>query len=78
MSKLTTPNPKPGQKYDCPKITDPLYKFYKSTLKQTKGKSQMALKWCLEHGVLSRDKALQIDTMNKLAQLKIKKNVSKQ
>lgn len=47
---------KPGQRYETPKETDPLYQFYFSLLKQ-KPDSQMAIKWCLEHGVLSSKKA---------------------
>lgn len=48
---------KPGQKKDTPDPEDPLYKFYTSLLKQN-GDSKMALKWCMEHGVLSEQKAL--------------------
>lgn len=43
----------PGQKRPTPSKTDPMYRFYTSLLKQNK-KSKMALKWCLEHGVLSK------------------------
>lgn len=47
---------KQGQKFDTPLKTDSLYRFYTSLLKQNP-KSKMALKWCLEHGVLSAKKA---------------------
>lgn len=71
-SKTNLSNPKPGQKYEKPVESDPLLKFYKSTLKQKKGNSQMALKWCLEHGVLSTKKATEVDAMFKMQKLAIK------
>lgn len=46
---------KMGQKYDSPVQTDPLCRFYMSTLKQ-KPDSRMALKWCLERGLLTPKK----------------------
>lgn len=45
-----------GQKKDTPVVGDPLRKFYTSLLKQNKN-STMALKWCLEHGLLPPKKA---------------------
>lgn len=47
---------KPGQKYPTPVKTDALYKFYTSLLKQ-RPDSEMALKWCLEHGTMTDKKA---------------------
>jgi hypothetical protein len=41
----------PGQKYKTPMETDGLRKFYTSLLQQNP-KSEMAKKWCLEHGLL--------------------------
>lgn len=42
---------KVGQKYETPAKTDPLRRFYESLLQQRKD-STMALKWCLERGIL--------------------------
>jgi hypothetical protein len=42
-----------GQRYPTPKETDSLYIFYTSLLKQNP-KSQMALRWCLEHGLIPK------------------------
>lgn len=39
------------QKYPTPEKTDALYKFYTSLLRQ-RPNSEMAMKWCIEHGVL--------------------------
>ena len=47
---------KPGQKYATPEETDSLRIFYTSLLKQ-RPNSEMALKWCLERGVLTEKKA---------------------
>lgn len=47
---------RPGQKYKTPSKNDGLYVFYTSLLHQ-RPKSEMALKWCLEHGLLSTKKA---------------------
>ncbi len=44
-----------GQTKDTPLPNEPLTRFYTSLLKQTPG-SRMALKWCLERGLLG-DKA---------------------
>ena len=49
---LKKPAEKIGQKYPTPAKTDALYKFYTSLLKQ-KPSSEMALKWCVEHGTVS-------------------------
>jgi hypothetical protein len=46
----------PGQKKPTPAENDSLRRFYVSLLKQNKN-SEMALKWCLEHGLLSKKKA---------------------
>lgn len=40
-----------GQKYKTPDLNNPLRKFYTSLLYQ-KNDSEMALKWCLEYGLL--------------------------
>ena len=68
-SQLT--DPKPGQKYETPKKSDPLYRFYVSLLKQKH--SPMATKWCLERGVFSAKKAAQIEAMLNLEKLSIVK-----
>jgi hypothetical protein len=67
----TTPNPLPktppkapqttkfkkiGQKYPSPAKTESLAKFYLSLLKE-RPNSSMALKWCVEHGLLSPKKS---------------------
>jgi len=63
----------PGQKYAMPLKTDALYLFYTSCLRQKKGKSPMAEKWCLEHGVFKADKAARLDMRNQLEKLALKK-----
>jgi hypothetical protein len=45
-----------GQKKPTPEEGCGLRKYYTSLLKQNKN-SSMALKWCLEHGLLSTKKA---------------------
>lgn len=50
---------KPGQRYATPVKTDGLYRFYTSLMKQ-KPDSQMAAKWCLEHGVFTPKKATEM------------------
>lgn len=45
-----------GQKHDTPPVGDSLRLFYESLLRQ-KPESRMALKWCLEHGLLKSKKA---------------------
>jgi hypothetical protein len=47
--------PKEGQTKTTPPETDPLRKFYTSLLKQKKD-SEMALKWCTEHGLVPKQK----------------------
>jgi hypothetical protein len=64
---------KPGQKRPTPPITDPLYRFYTSTLKQKKD-SPMAIKWCLEHGVFSKEKAARYMMVLEMKDLGIKEN----
>jgi hypothetical protein len=44
-----------GQTKATPPENDSLRKFYTSLLKQNK-KSEMALKWCIEHGLLPEQK----------------------
>lgn len=63
----------PGQKRATPPKTDPLYKFYTSLLKQRKN-SEMALKWCLEHGVLSQKKAEKVMLLYEMKKLSLKSN----
>lgn len=63
---------KPGQKFATPPATDSLLKFYKTLHKQKKD-SEMAMKWCLEHGVFTNDKAARIDVLLKLQKLALKK-----
>eukprot|EP00198_Chlamydomonas_reinhardtii_P004933 XP_001694269.1 predicted protein [Chlamydomonas reinhardtii] len=46
----------PGQTREAPPETDSLRKFYTSLLEQIP-ESEMAKKWCLQHGLLSRDEA---------------------
>ena len=43
--------PKDGQTKHTPGLSDPLRKFYTSLLSQ-KPDSKMAIKWCMEHGLL--------------------------
>ena len=69
----STDNFKPGQKYPQPKPTDSLALFYTSTYRQKRGKSPMAEKWCLEHGLFKINKATQLDMRNKMEKLSIKK-----
>ena len=47
---------KSGQKFAEPSIDDPSRAFYESLYSQ-KPESQMAEKWCLEHGLLSEEEA---------------------
>jgi len=60
---------RPGQKYDTPPSTDPLARFYTSLLAQ-RPNSEMALKWCLERGLLSKKRAtealLVLETLQKM------------
>jgi hypothetical protein len=42
---------KTGQRYPTPPTTDSLYVFYTSLLQQNP-KSLMAMRWCLEHGLI--------------------------
>lgn len=46
----------PGQTRETPPEADPLRKFYTSLLSQNPG-SEMAKKWCVQNGLLSRDEA---------------------
>mmetsp|Transcript_6782 Transcript_6782/g.15003 ORF Transcript_6782/g.15003 Transcript_6782/m.15003 type:complete len:345 (-) Transcript_6782:711-1745(-) len=46
----------PGQTRDTPPETDSLRKFYTSLLQQ-RADSDMARKWCLQHGLLDREEA---------------------
>jgi hypothetical protein len=71
------PPMKPGQKYVTPLKTDPLSLFYTSTYRQKKGKSPMAEKWILEHGIFKTDKATRIDTRNQMAKMAIKEEKKK-
>jgi len=64
---------KPGQKFETPKKTDSLYRFYTSTLVQKNGNSVMALKWCVEHGVFAPKHSAKYEAMLKMAQLSLKK-----
>ncbi len=45
--------PKVGQTKATPPESDPLRKFYTSLLKQN-NKSEMAIKWCTEHGLMPK------------------------
>lgn len=45
--------PKFGQTKDTPTESDPLRKFYTSLLSQN-NKSEMAIKWCTEHGLMPK------------------------
>lgn len=56
IKKVACPKFKFGQKKPTPPDGDPLRRFYTSLLKQNKT-STMALKWCLEHGLLTPKKA---------------------
>ena len=42
----------PGQKFSTPPLGDGTRTFYESTLQQIPS-SKMAMKWCVEHGVLA-------------------------
>ena len=46
----------PGQKYDTPDENDGSRIFYESLLKQNPN-SKMAMKWCVEYGVLDQTQA---------------------
>ncbi len=59
-----------GQKHKTPLETDSLRIFYTSLLKQNPN-SEMALKWCLERGLLSEKKAQAAIVSLGLAKLKI-------
>lgn len=50
-TKVEPTNFKEGQKKPTPPESDSIRKFYTTLFKQNKG-SEMALKWCLEHGCL--------------------------
>lgn len=69
MVKSKIIDPKPGQKYATPPKTDPLYRFYKSLFHQKK--SPMAIKWCLEHGLFTRETASIVEATLKMDNLKI-------
>jgi len=64
---------KAGQKFQTPKKSDSLYRFYTSTLVQKNGNSVMALKWCVEHGVFAPKHSAKYEAMLKMAQLSLKK-----
>lgn len=59
-----------GQKKETPPEGDPLRKFYTSLLLQNKN-SQMALKWCLEHGLLSDEETNMAVIMLGISDMKI-------
>jgi aryl-alcohol dehydrogenase-like predicted oxidoreductase len=61
---------KPGQKYETPPAKDALRAFY-TTLLEQRPDSQMALKWCLEHGLLSDAKATEAVLMFQIQKIKI-------
>lgn len=61
---------KVGQKYETPGERDPLRIFYTSLLKQKKN-SEMALKWCLERGLLTPKKAEAAVLVLSMSSLKI-------
>jgi hypothetical protein len=71
IPKSKTKYEKIGQKFKTPSDDDSLLKFYKSLLKQ-KPSSVMAMKWCLEHGVLKEKKAEKIHLLLSINNLKIK------
>jgi hypothetical protein len=58
-----------GQKKDTPPATDSLFVFYTTLLKQKKN-SVMALKWCIDHGVMKTPKRTE-KSMILLASLEI-------
>lgn len=62
---------KPGQKKTTPPPSDPLYRFYTSLLRQ-KPESKLAMKWCVEHGVLSKAKAEQLLLILEMDKLQLK------
>lgn len=57
--------PKDGQKKATPPANDPLRKYYTSLLKQ-KPSSELASKWCLEHGLFPGQKENIYCSMSKL------------
>ena len=61
-----------GQIYPIPDKEDSLRKFYRSLHRQKKD-SKMAMKWLLEHGLFSQEKASRIDMILKMDALSIKK-----
>lgn len=60
-----------GQKKETPPEDDSLRIFYTSLLKQNKN-SLMALKWCLEHGLLTDKKSTYAASLLGLEKLTIK------
>lgn len=62
---------KPGQKKETPPKNDPIRIFYTSLLKQNKD-SKMALRWCLEHGLLGTKKASEAIVVLELSSMKLK------
>lgn len=60
-----------GQKKETPPENDSLRIFYTSLLKQNKN-SLMALKWCLEHGLLTDKKSTYAASLLGLEKLTIK------
>ena len=65
---------KTGQRYPTPPTTDSLYIFYTSLLKQNP-QSHMALRWCLEHGLVPTKN---IPSTMELLNPMCKKNLTKQ
>lgn len=55
IKKKSKEFPKDGQTKPTPPESDSLRKFYTSLLKQKKD-SEMALKWCTEHGLAPKQK----------------------
>ena len=69
--KKDVKNSKPGQKYATPPETDSLRIFYTSLLKQ-RPDSDMALKWCVERGILTEKKAQAALLTKEMTKLKVK------
>ncbi len=69
--KKKTIYPKLGQTKPTPSETDSLRKFYTSLLNQN-SKSEMAIKWCTEHGLMPKqEKNATYSIVNSISKLKI-------
>ena len=66
---------KPGQTKPTPPENDSLRKFYTSLLSQNPN-SEMAIRWCTEHGLVSVEEVLAGQLALQIKKLTIKKEVT--